>query len=77
MLAVSQVHVRIASPPLKHPCYMGINIPTKEELIANKMSIDELAKQMGLYCLLLQSLIVLKFVTRVDCLMCMLRRSIV
>ncbi|KAK2188585.1 hypothetical protein NP493_128g05105 [Ridgeia piscesae] len=41
-----EVHVRIASPPLKHPCYMGINIPTKEELIANKMSIDELAKQM-------------------------------
>ena len=25
-LLVLQVHVRIASPPLKHPCYMGINI---------------------------------------------------
>ena len=27
-LLVLQVHVRIASPPLKHPCYMGINIAT-------------------------------------------------
>lgn len=26
---------------------MGINIPTREELIANKMSADELAKQLG------------------------------
>ena len=48
-LLVLQVHVRIASPPLKHPCYMGINIPTREELIANKMSVQELAKQMGVY----------------------------
>ena len=44
-----QVHIRIASPPLKYPCYMGINIPTREELIANKMNIDNLAKHLGMY----------------------------
>ena len=42
-----QVHIRVASPPVKHPCYMGINIPTRDELIANKLSADELAKELG------------------------------
>jgi amidophosphoribosyltransferase len=43
----TEVHIRIASPPIRYPCYMGINIPTKEELIANKLSPTELAKQIG------------------------------
>ena len=34
----SEVHVRIASPPVKHPCYMGINIPTPDELLANQLT---------------------------------------
>ncbi|KAJ0180921.1 hypothetical protein K1T71_003006 [Dendrolimus kikuchii] len=42
-----QVHIRIASPPLKYPCYMGINIPTREELIANKMEAYKLAEHVG------------------------------
>jgi len=37
----AEVHVRIASPPVRHPCYMGINIPTRAELLANKMSLEE------------------------------------
>ena len=35
----TEVHVRIVSPPLKYPCYMGINIPSPEELIANNRTI--------------------------------------
>ena len=42
-----QVHIRVASPPIKHPCYMGINIPTKEELIYNKMPFENLASHFG------------------------------
>lgn len=42
-----EVHIRVASPPVKYPCYMGINIPTKEELIANKMHAEELAEHLG------------------------------
>ncbi|XP_031844140.1 amidophosphoribosyltransferase isoform X1 [Nomia melanderi] len=42
-----EVHIRIASPPLKYPCYMGINIPTREELIANKLDNIKLAKYVG------------------------------
>ncbi|KAF9413818.1 hypothetical protein HW555_008086 [Spodoptera exigua] len=43
----AEVHIRIASPPLKYPCYMGINIPTREELIANKMDTIKLAEHVG------------------------------
>ncbi|XP_070552675.1 amidophosphoribosyltransferase-like [Ptychodera flava] len=42
-----EVHVRLASPPIKYPCYMGINIPTKEELIANRLAADQLAEYLG------------------------------
>lgn len=42
-----EVHIRIASPPLHFPCYMGINIPTKEELIANDSSPEKFALQLG------------------------------
>ncbi|KAJ8918035.1 hypothetical protein NQ315_011491 [Exocentrus adspersus] len=40
----TEVHVRVASPPLLYPCYMGINIPTREELIANRMQAKALAR---------------------------------
>lgn len=42
-----KVHIRIASPPLRHPCYMGINIPTKDELIATHLSAEQLAVTLG------------------------------
>ncbi|CAG2116295.1 unnamed protein product [Medioppia subpectinata] len=42
-----EVHIRIASPPLHFPCYMGINIPTKEELVANHLKAEQLAQTLG------------------------------
>lgn len=42
-----QVHIRVASPPIRYPCYMGINIPTKEELIANKPEFQDIAGYIG------------------------------
>ena len=42
-----EVHIRIASPPLHYPCYMGINIPTREELIANHQTSQQLADNLG------------------------------
>ncbi len=42
-----EVHFRVASPPVKWPCFLGIDTPTKDELVANKMSINELGKWMG------------------------------
>ncbi|XP_076808007.1 amidophosphoribosyltransferase-like [Clavelina lepadiformis] len=43
----TEVHIRIASPPVRNPCYMGINIPTKQELLANRISVAETAKYLG------------------------------
>nr|DBA29171.1 TPA: hypothetical protein GDO54_009424 [Pyxicephalus adspersus] len=42
-----KVHIRVASPPIKYPCYMGINIPTKEELIAKRPEFNDLAGYIG------------------------------
>ena len=42
-----EVHVRIASPPIKHPCYMGIDIPTRHELIAAFGSIENVRRTIG------------------------------
>ena len=37
-----EVHMRVAAPPTTHPCFYGIATPTKEELIASKMSIEQI-----------------------------------
>ena len=39
-----EVHMRIASPATIGPCYYGVDTPTKEELIASKLSTEEIAK---------------------------------
>ena len=31
-----EIHLRISSPPIMHPCYYGMDFPSKEELIANR-----------------------------------------
>ena len=35
------IHVRIAAPPIMNPCYFGVDIPTRTELIANHKSIKK------------------------------------
>ncbi|MCI7804316.1 MAG: amidophosphoribosyltransferase [Oscillospiraceae bacterium] len=42
-----EVHMRISSPPFTNPCYFGTDIDSKENLIACKMSVDEIAKEIG------------------------------
>lgn len=39
-----EVHVRISSPPFLWPCFFGTDIPSREALIANNHSIEEIAK---------------------------------
>lgn len=36
-----ELHMRITSPPIKHPCYYGMDFPSREELIANHYSSEE------------------------------------
>jgi len=43
----SEVHVRVSSPPIKYPCFYGMDFPTLDELIANKKSVGEIEKYLG------------------------------
>jgi amidophosphoribosyltransferase len=39
-----EVHLRISAPPTTHPCYYGIDTPTRKELIASSYSVEEIAR---------------------------------
>ena len=42
-----EVHVRISSPPVKWPCFYGIDFATRAELIANGLTVDEVCTSIG------------------------------
>ena len=39
-----EVHMKISSPPITHPCFYGIDTPTRRELIASSHSVEEIRK---------------------------------
>ncbi|MCO4762291.1 MAG: amidophosphoribosyltransferase [Myxococcales bacterium] len=43
----SEVHVRVSSPPVAHPCFMGVDMATHEELIGHRMSVEEIRQHVG------------------------------
>ncbi|ADE38894.1 amidophosphoribosyltransferase [Candidatus Puniceispirillum marinum] len=43
----TEVHMRIASPPTINPCFYGVDTPDKDQLIAAQMSVDDIAKEIG------------------------------
>ncbi|MCB7070024.1 amidophosphoribosyltransferase [Caldibacillus sp. 210928-DFI.2.22] len=42
-----EVHVVISSPPIKHPCFYGIDTSSREELIAGDKSVEEIRQIIG------------------------------
>ena len=43
-----EVHVRISSPPFRHPCFFGTDVDSQENLIACQFdTIDEIAREIG------------------------------
>ena len=42
-----EVHLRITSPPVKYPCYYGIDTPTRESLLAASHSVEEMREYIG------------------------------
>ncbi len=42
-----EVHVRITAPPVKNPCYYGIDMANEEELVAARHSVEEIRKMIG------------------------------
>jgi amidophosphoribosyltransferase len=43
----AEIHLRISAPPIKHPCHYGIDMSTREEMIAHGRSIDGVAAELG------------------------------
>lgn len=42
-----EIHVRVSSPPVRHPCFMGVDMATYRELIAAQLSTDDICKKIG------------------------------
>ncbi len=42
-----EIHFRIASPPIKHPCFYGVDTPRRHELIASSQSVEEIKDFVG------------------------------
>lgn len=42
-----EIHLRITSAPLRHPCYYGVDISTEAELISARMAVDEVCRYIG------------------------------
>jgi len=42
-----EIHLRISCPPTRHPCYFGIDFPSRSELVAAENSIEDIRKFIG------------------------------
>ncbi|MGO9321619.1 MAG: amidophosphoribosyltransferase [Solirubrobacteraceae bacterium] len=43
----AEIHMRISAPPIKHPCHYGIDMSTREEMIAHGRTTEEVAVELG------------------------------
>jgi amidophosphoribosyltransferase len=43
----SEIHMRICAPPIRHPCHYGIDMSTREEMIAHGRDIEQIAAELG------------------------------
>ncbi|MCI0846409.1 MAG: amidophosphoribosyltransferase, partial [Chloroflexi bacterium] len=42
-----EIHMRVCAPPIMHPCYMGVDMATRQELIAANHTVDEIRQIIG------------------------------
>ncbi len=42
-----EVHFRVSSPPIRFPCFYGIDTPTREELVASRWDVERIGKYLG------------------------------
>ncbi len=43
----AEVHMRICAPPIRHPCFFGVDMASRNELIAARKSVEEIARFIG------------------------------
>ncbi|MER3545836.1 MAG: amidophosphoribosyltransferase [Chloroflexota bacterium] len=46
-VGATEVHIRVTCPPIRHPCFMGVDMATYDELIAHRMTVPEIQKYLG------------------------------
>ena len=42
-----EVHLRISAPPIRNPCHYGVDMSTREEMVAHERTVDEIAEHLG------------------------------
>ena len=43
----AEVHMRISAPPISHPCHYGVDMSTREEMVAHGRTVEEIATELG------------------------------
>ncbi|CAN5664171.1 amidophosphoribosyltransferase [soil metagenome] len=43
----SEVHMRVHAPPMRFPCYLGVDLARREELIAARLSVEDIGRHIG------------------------------
>ncbi|HWC39955.1 MAG TPA: amidophosphoribosyltransferase, partial [Acidimicrobiales bacterium] len=43
----AEIHLRVSSPPYAWPCFYGIDTPSREDLLAARLSVDEIGEYLG------------------------------
>ncbi|GAB4510063.1 MAG: amidophosphoribosyltransferase [Anaerolineae bacterium] len=43
----AEVHLRISSPPVRHPCFMGVDMATYKQLVAHRLNVAEICAEVG------------------------------
>ena len=43
----TEVHMRISAPPIRHPCFYGVDMSTHEEMIGHERTVDEIRDELG------------------------------
>lgn len=54
-MGARELHMRVSAPPIRHPCFFGVDFPSEEELIAANKSVDEIRDFLGVDTLAYQS----------------------
>jgi amidophosphoribosyltransferase len=43
----AEIHMRISAPPIRHPCHYGIDMSTRQEMVAHERTEEEIAAELG------------------------------
>jgi amidophosphoribosyltransferase len=43
----AEVHLRISAPPIRNPCHYGVDMSTREEMVAHERTVEDIAEELG------------------------------